>query len=127
MEFGALEHLGDREFGGEADDVLEGELAEPLGVEADFGFVAVEDAEDLVGVGLRVGIDLLAGERLAGDVASGGIADEGGVVADEKDDLVAEVLKVLELAHQDRVAEVEVGGGGIESSLDAEGNAGLAG
>jgi hypothetical protein len=40
---------------------------------------------------------------------------------------VAEGLKVLELAHEHGVAEVEVGGGGIESGFDAEGLAGFAG
>ena len=55
---------------------------------------------------------------------AGGVADEGGGVADEEDDGVAELLEVAQLAHEDRVAEVEVGGGGVEAGLDAEGNAG---
>ena len=126
VELVALEHLRDGEVGGEADHALEAELVEPLGVEADLGLVAVEDAEDLVGVGFRVFVDLLAGQRLAGDVAAGGIADERGEVADEEDDLVAEILEVLELAHEHGVAEVQVGRGGIESGLDAERHAGLA-
>ena len=40
---------------------------------------------------------------------------------------MAEVLKVFELAQQDGVAEVQVGSGGIEAGLDAQGLAGGAG
>ena len=72
-------------------------------------------------------VDLFAGEGLAGDVFAGGVADEGGGVADEEDDGVAELLEVAELAHEHGVAEVEVGGGGVEAGFDAEGDAGLAG
>ena len=53
VELLALQHLRDGEMRGEADDALEAERAQPLGVEADFGLIAIEDAEDLVGVGLR--------------------------------------------------------------------------
>jgi hypothetical protein len=127
VEFIALEHLRDGELRSEADDAFEIKLVEPLGVEADLRLVAVEDAEDLVGVGLGVLVDLLAGERLAGDGAAGGVADQRREVADEEDDLVAEVLKVLELAHEHGVPEMEVRRGGVKASLDAERTAGGAG
>ncbi len=104
VELLALQHLGDGEVRGEADDAFETERAQPLGVEADFCLVAVEDAEDLVGVGLRVLVDLLAGQRLARYGTAGRVADERGEVAHEEDDLMAEVLEVLELAHQHGVA-----------------------
>ena len=86
----------------------------------------VEDLEDLLLVGLGVGVDLLAGQRLAGDVAAGGVADEGGEVADEKDDSVAELLKMAQLAHEDGVAQVQVGRGGVKAGLDAQRAAGFA-
>ena len=95
-------------------EAFEAELAQPLAVEADFGLVAIENLEDLRLVGLGVGVDLLAGERRARGDAARGIADEAGEVADEEDDGVAHVLKVLELANEDGVAEVQVGRGRIE-------------
>src|SRR6185437_15574906 len=70
--------------------------------------------------------DLLAGERLARDVAACRIADQRRIVADQKDDLMPEVLKVLELAHQHGVAQVQVGSGGVKAGLDAQRRAGLA-
>jgi len=39
---------------------------------------------------------------------------------------VAELLEVAELAHEHRVAQVEIGRGGVEAGFDAEGAAGLA-
>ena len=38
---------------------------------------------------------------------------------------MAEVLELAELAHDDRVAEVHVGGRGVDAHLHAEGDAGL--
>ena len=55
---------------------------------------------------------------------AGGVADERGGVADEEDDGVAELLEVAQLAHEDGVAEVEIGRGGVEAGLDAHGLAG---
>ncbi len=125
MEVLALEHLRDGELGGQPDESLEAELEEPLAVEADLGLGRVEKLEDLRLVGFGVGVDLLARERRAGGVAPGGIADQPGEVADEEDDGVAHVLKVLQLAHEDGVAEMKVGRGRIHAQLDAHGPAGL--
>ncbi len=120
----ALEHLREGDLGGEIDHAGIAELVEPLRVVADLGLVAVEDAEDLVLVGGGVLHDLFAGEGLAGLRLAGGVADERGGVADEEDDGVAELLEVAQLAHEDGVAEVQVGRGGVEAGLDAEGLAG---
>ena len=69
---------------------------------------------------------MLAGEGFAGDVAAGGVADECGRVADEKDDGVAELLKVAQLAHEHGVAQVQVRRGGVKAGFDAQGTAGFA-
>ena len=76
-------------------------------------------------VGFGVLVDLGLGELLAGLGFAGGVADEGGGVSDEEDDGVAELLEVAQLAHQDGVAEMEVGGGGVEAGFDAERDAGF--
>ena len=39
---------------------------------------------------------------------------------------MAELLKVAQLAHEHGVAEVQVGGGGVEAGFDAQGAAGFA-
>ncbi len=51
----------------------------------------------------------------------GRIADERGEVADQEDDRVPHVLKVLELAHQNGVAEMQVRRGRIEAGLHPNG------
>jgi len=52
---------------------------------------------------------------------------ESSGVADEKDDRMAEVLKVLEFTHQDGMAEVQVRSCRVESGFDPHGCAGVDG
>ena len=68
---------------------------------------------------------LLVGERRAGRVAAGGVADHPGEVADQELDPVTEVLELPQLVDDHRVAEVQVGGGRVEAELHPEGAAGL--
>ncbi len=60
-------------------------------------------------------------------IAAGGIADQAGHVADQEDDAVAQVLEMFHLAQQHGVAQVQIGRGGIEAGLHAQGTAGLGG
>ena len=82
----ALEHLRDGEVRGEADRAARSRACRATRSCSGPRCFFVEDLEDLLLVGFGVGVDLLAGERLAGDVAAGGVADEGREVADEEDD-----------------------------------------
>ena len=43
------------------------------------------------------------------------VADAGGEVADDQDDGVAGVLELAQLLQHDRVAEVDVGRGGVDA------------
>ncbi len=119
----ALEHLLEGDAAVEADHFGEGHLAKPGAVVDDFGAVAVEDFEDLIGVSAGVVEDLRVGEGGAGGGAAGGVADHGGEVADDEDRGVAEFLKLAQLFQGHAVAEVEVGGGGVGTELDAQGTA----
>jgi hypothetical protein len=81
----------------------------------------VEDLEDLRACrSRRSPRPRLARQLRAGRLLAGRVADEAGEVADEEDDLVAELLEVAHLAEDDRVAEVEVGRGGVEADLDQQ-------
>ena len=80
----ALEHARDRVFGGETDHSIRAERGQPRGVVCDLGLFPIEDEEYLVGIGLGVGFELVARKRRPGDVASGGIADHSGEIADQK-------------------------------------------
>ena len=119
-EIVALEHAGHGVFAGQADEVLESERREPLAVVADHGFRAVEDLKNLLFVGFGVGLDGFAGEWGAGDVAACGIADHGRTVADDENHGMAEILKMLHLADEDGVAEVQVRGGRVEADFHAQ-------
>ncbi len=123
LEGVALEHAGDGHLGGEANDIGEAHAFEPLGVSAHFeaGRVGVEDLAGLLDVGLGVGVDLLGGEHGARLALAGRVADAGGVVADDEDRLVAEVLEGAHDAQDDGVAHVDVGAGGVHAQLDTQG------
>ena len=123
-EIVAFEHAGDIDLAVEAKEIEAGEFGEPFSVAADFGFLGIEDFEDLVGVGFGVLLDGFGIEGWAGFGAPGGIADAGGIIADDDDGEMASVLELADFGEDESVAEVEVGGGGVETEFDAEGAAG---
>ena len=120
-EIVAFEHAGDIDLAVEAKEIEAGELGEPFSVATDFGFLGIEDFKDLVGVGFGVLLDGFGIEGWAGFGAPGGIADAGGIIADDDDGEMASVLELADFGEDESVAEVEVGGGGIETEFDTEG------
>ncbi len=75
-------------------------------------------------VGLRVALQLLRRQRLACCIAATRIADHPGEIADQKDDLVTQLLELAHLVEQHGVAEVQIGRGGIETGFHAQPAAG---
>jgi len=120
-EIVAFEHAGDIDLAVEAKEIEAGELGEPFSVAADFGFLGIEDFENLVGVGFGVLLDGFGIEGWAGFGAPGGIADAGGIIADDDDGEMASVLELADFGEDESVAEVKVGSGGVEAKFDAEG------
>ena len=82
--------------------------------------LGVEHLEGLALEGLGVGVDLLAREHRAGSPSARRVAHARGVVADDQDDRVAEVLELAQLAQDDGVAEVDVGRRRVDAELDAQ-------
>jgi hypothetical protein len=123
-EIVAFEHAGDIDLAVEAKEIKAGEFGEPFAIAADFGFLGIEDFKDLVGVGFGVLLDGFGIEGWAGFGASGGIADASGVISDDDDGEMASVLELADFGEDESVAEVEVGGGGVETEFDAEGTTG---
>ena len=82
MELCALQHLRNSKVRRQANDAFKAEGAKPFRVEADLGFVAIKDAKDLLGVGLRVLVDLFRGQRFARGGAAGRVTDQRSKIAD---------------------------------------------
>src|SRR5262249_1924516 len=59
-------------------------------------------------------------QPLARLVAAAGVADAGGVVAEDEDRLVAEFLEKAELAQRDGMAEVDFKAGRVDAVLDPQ-------
>ena len=114
----ALDHAGDRILGGKADDVVEREFTEPLRVEANLGLLLIEDVEDLPCVGGGVLYNLVFGQGRPRAVFAGGITDACREVADEKYDLVSEVLKLSQFGEHHDVTKVQIRSSGIGTQLD---------
>ena len=119
----AFEHLADGFPGGEFDDIKQVEFAEPFAVSADFEqfLFRAEDFHDLGEVGVGVAIDFFAAEDGPGGVSAGGVANAGGVVADDDDGFVAPVLELADDLERDAVTEVDIGRRGVHAEFDAEG------
>ncbi len=119
VESVALHHPGHGHLGGHADDVGEGEGAEPLAVVADLEFFGrgVDDLAGLLEVGRGVDLHLLRGEHGAGLGSARGVADHGGVVADDEDGPVPAILEIAELLEDHGVPQGKVGGGGVHAQL----------
>ena len=127
LEAVAVEHLRDGLSAGELDEVDQVHRAEPFAVPADFEMIRIgqEDFADLGDVGFGVGVDLLAAEDRAGGVSAGGIADAGGVIADDEHGLVAQFLELANDLQRHGMAERDVGGGRVHAELDPQRLAGL--
>ena len=119
-EIVALEHARDGVLRGELDHARGAERLAPFGVVADLGACGIEHLGRLCVISRGVGLDLLARQRRAHVVAARRVADHRREVADEEDHLVPEVLHLAHLVEDDRVAEMDVGRGGIEAQLDAQ-------
>jgi hypothetical protein len=117
LEIVALQNPSQRVLCRQPDHPFRAERAEPLGIEADFGLLLVENLVDLALVSLGIGLHFLARQRRTGGLLARRIADQTGEIADEEDDAVPELLEVLHLPDDDGVTEVDVGSGGIEADL----------
>src|SRR5262249_9724852 len=80
----------------------------------------MENLEDLRTIRLRVPTDIIAGHWRTCEITSCGVSNQRGNIANEEDDRVAQILKMLHLTQQHGVAEVEIGCGGIEARLDSQ-------
>ena len=112
---------------GQLDDAARAQLVQPATVVVDHRGLSIEDLEDLPGVSLHVRLDLPEGQLWPGGVATGGVADQAGEIADQEDHAVAELLEVAHLAQQHGVAEMQIGCRRVEAGLDRQRFAGDAG
>jgi hypothetical protein len=120
-----LEHPRHREVRRLTDDLLEGQRPEPLRIEPHLGSSHVQDFPQLRLVRLGIVPDLVPRERPARLGAARRVADHPGEVADDDDDLVAQLLEVAQLLQHHGVAEVQVGRRRVEPELDLQRDAGL--
>ena len=86
----------------------------------DLGLLAVEDEEDLIEVRLGVAVDLLLGEHGSCLGATAGIADQRRVIADDEHHRMTVFLEGSEDVEHHKVADVEVGRGGVQAELDPQ-------
>ena len=112
---------------GKSDDIDQAHLAEPFAVVANFKMIDIgeENFADLCDVGFGVGVDFFAGELRAGFVAPGGVADAGGVIADDENGFVTEILKLADHAQRNGMAQRHIRRGGIHPQLDPQRLAGF--
>ena len=114
----AFQHARNRGAGRQFDHVDAAFATHPLGVENDPGLLAIQDFENLLLIGLGILMYLGLCQRRPGCALPGRISDHPGEVPDQEQHLMTEVLKLLELVDQDRVTEMQIRCGRIETGLD---------
>ena len=102
---------------GEVENLEKGPLREPVAVVMNLGLGEVDDLADLIEVVLGVFGHLGFGQARTGFVAARGVAHQGGVVSDDDDGGVAEILKLPELSERNGVAKVNADAGRVDAVL----------
>jgi hypothetical protein len=116
----ALEQLGGGDVPGQPEEVLHRHV-QPLRVAPHLEpLVEGQHVAGLLLEGARIGVDLRAREDRPRGRPARGVADPGGVVADDQHDGVSGVLELPELREHDRVADVDVGCRRVDAELDAQ-------
>ena len=117
----AVEHLRDGDSIAEVQNVCEREPLKPVSVAVHLGLVEVHDLADLGEVVLRIFLNLVQRQPAgAGFVAATGVADQGRVISDDDDCLVAELLKLLHLFQRHGVAKMDVDAGRVDTVFDPQ-------
>src|SRR5262245_62127316 len=120
LEIIPLQHAGNGVTAGQADQVAAIEFVQPFRVEDDFCLFTIEDFENLLFIGLDVFLNVVRGACRPRLIPAAGVADSRRIVSDQKVNLVPQVLEGLQLSKKDGMAEMKIGGGGIEARLDLE-------
>ena len=88
----ALEHARDGMRCRQLDHLGRGQFVHPRRVVDHLGFRRIEDFEHLRLVSLGIALDVLARKRRARRVLAGRVADHAGEIADQKQNVMTEVL-----------------------------------
>jgi hypothetical protein len=83
----------------------------------ELGAGEVEEWGDLLAVGGQIAGNVGVGQRRAFVGPHRGVADLGGHVADDEDDLVAHALEAAQDQHRHRVPQVHFGAGWVDAEL----------
>ncbi len=116
----AFHHPGHRIAGSQLDHAACAQRIAPLGVIAHFGTRRVQHFAGLLIIGFGIDFDLLTRERRTGRIAPAWIADHGGEVADQKDNVMPHILKLAHFIEHHGVPQVNIGSSGIQAELDAQ-------
>src|SRR5688572_8312460 len=116
----ALQHARHSIMSGELNKAAGRHLPHPPAVEFSHRLLWIENLEDLPLIGPGVFLYLLLCQDPSRFGDAGRIADHAGKIADQKDDVMPEILKMLQLVNQHRMAEMEIRRRRIEPRLDAQ-------
>ena len=109
-----------REVARQTDDVGKIQRRQPFIVAADARPFFIQNLESLLGVGPRIVFYILHRQLIARRLLVGRVADQAGEGADQKCYIVAEVLKLPQLAHGDRMTQMQIGCARIITAIDPQ-------
>src|SRR6187401_2829531 len=115
-----FEHPRDIVMGTQMNQILRCHPTHPATVELHQGLCRIENFKDLPLIGLGIFQYLLFRQGNTRLRLTSRIADHTGKIADQENDFMPELLKMLELVNQDRMAQMKVRRGRIEAGFHAQ-------
>ncbi len=116
----AGQELLHRKMRRQPDYIRKGERSQPLVIVVNDRFLRIQHTAHLLDISLGIGPRLLWCLLLASAVSIAGIANQGRKTAHQKDHLVAQFLKLHQLAQWHRVPQVQVRRGRIHAQVDTQ-------
>ena len=117
----SCKQLSNRDSPAQRQDIGKCHCAEPVAVAMHFGAGHIHDFTNLSQIRRGVDFNFRFGQPFAARfITSAGIADESGVVSDDNDSLMPQLLKLPHLAKRHGVSKMDVDPGRVDPVLDSQ-------
>ena len=120
VEVVAFKDACNGKVGSDLQKVFHAQGKNPFGVVTKGGLFGIKYLKGLVNVSLGIFLDLFTRKLRARGVTAGRVADKSGSVADDKGNLMTQILELAQLAQRNSVAKMDIGSRRVYTQLDVQ-------